>query len=208
LLLSDPLSDTWCKDFGREICSPDQWLVWLRRVDNSVSFNRTFDDYEKGFGDKDGNFWLGLETLHQLPKIAKRKLKIHTHIEFWDGTERSTEHYSFSVSNETSGYEINVGSMDLFSTMEKDLMQPSNGQKFSSFDQDMTEKNCPKTHRGGWWYTYQECGMFFPTSLVAPRNEENSCTPYMFARDEFEEFPEAGIASLTMKIAPCYTCLG
>ena len=40
------------------------WLTSLfqtfqRRLDDSVDFNRTWNDYLMGFGIPDGNFWLG-----------------------------------------------------------------------------------------------------------------------------------------------------
>ena len=37
-----------------------------RRINNSVDFDRDWYDYVTGFGDVDGNFWLGLEEIHQL----------------------------------------------------------------------------------------------------------------------------------------------
>ena len=37
-----------------------------RRISDSVDFNRDWDDYVNGFGEEDGNFWMGLEEIHQL----------------------------------------------------------------------------------------------------------------------------------------------
>ena len=42
------------------------WLVVQRRQDGSVDFNRTWIEYEDGFGKLTGEFWYGLRALHCL----------------------------------------------------------------------------------------------------------------------------------------------
>jgi len=42
------------------------WLVVQRRQDGSVNFNRTWLEYENGFGNLTGEFWYGLKALHCL----------------------------------------------------------------------------------------------------------------------------------------------
>jgi len=199
----DKLSGIWCREFGEEICSTDEWLVWLRRVDNSVSFSRTWDEYKEGFGQKRGNFWIGLENLHKITNPRRKtKFKIHTSMQFWEGTETKGTNYGFKVANESDGYRLSIGAKGLFSDINKDIMIVFNGQRFSTFDKDQDKEpgNCAHHYGGGWWF--RGCGRFFPTSLVAPFGEEKSGCPYMYALGVFEEDPRAGISFLTMKIAP------
>nr|XP_039253721.1 ficolin-2-like [Styela clava] len=40
------------------------WIVIQRRLDGSQDFFRVWDDYVKGFGYKEREFWLGLEYIH------------------------------------------------------------------------------------------------------------------------------------------------
>ena len=44
----------------------ERWVVFQQRQYSSVDFYRDWNDYVQGFGDKAGEFWLGLESIHQL----------------------------------------------------------------------------------------------------------------------------------------------
>ena len=39
----------------------DKWVVVLRRLVGDVDFTRPWKDYVNGFGNKDGDIWLGLQ---------------------------------------------------------------------------------------------------------------------------------------------------
>ena len=48
------------------------WLVFQRRSHGSLSFERTWQEYEDGFGDMhNGDFWLGNELLHQITQSGQ-----------------------------------------------------------------------------------------------------------------------------------------
>ncbi len=42
------------------------WIVIQRRVDATTSFDRSWTDYKRGFGNITHNYWMGLDNLHQL----------------------------------------------------------------------------------------------------------------------------------------------
>ncbi|XP_067938632.1 angiopoietin-related protein 3-like [Watersipora subatra] len=60
----------WCDFFdGRG------WTVFQRRVNGSVSFNKNWTDYQAGFGEIAGEYWLGLDKIHALTR-SNTKLSI------------------------------------------------------------------------------------------------------------------------------------
>uniref|UniRef100_A0A1X7TKR3 Fibrinogen C-terminal domain-containing protein n=1 Tax=Amphimedon queenslandica TaxID=400682 RepID=A0A1X7TKR3_AMPQE len=52
------------------------WTVFQRRQDGSVDFYRNWTDYENGFGDLTGEFWLGLSKIHRLTKEGSNTLRV------------------------------------------------------------------------------------------------------------------------------------
>ena len=53
------------------------WTVIQKRMDGSVDFNRTWDDYKHGFGNMVGEFWLGLDKINRLTRNkTKNKFRV------------------------------------------------------------------------------------------------------------------------------------
>jgi len=165
----------WCDapfEAAKVFCEPcGGWTVIQRRVDGSENFNRPWSDYEKGFGNLNGEFWYGLKAVNCLTKMGQWELRID--FEFKNKT-RSYLHYNmFKVGSASEKYSLTIGGFtgitptDPFSTFQH------SGKKFSTYDNDNDpwSGNCAKTlhnakDNGGWWYN--ECWHINPNLQYNP----------------------------------------
>ncbi|CAK8684744.1 unnamed protein product [Clavelina lepadiformis] len=129
------------------------WIVFQRRFDGSMDFFRDWDFYQQGFGNVNGEFWLGLELLHQLTTSADYKLRVD--LEDAENNQAYAEYRTFSVGPKSSSYQLTIGG---YSGSAGDSMKVHNGQQFSTYDQDHDSSsglNCAELGHGAWWYN--EC---------------------------------------------------
>ena len=131
------------------------WSVFQRRKDGTVGFYRGWDEYEEGFGELNGEFWLGLKKIHRLTN-QNYKSKLRVDLEDFDNSVRYAEYSNFSIGNSSTDYEITSGE---YSGTAGDslLFFPSPGVnlqlKFSTRDRDHSLTDCAKRYRGAWWYS-------------------------------------------------------
>ncbi|KAM4630892.1 uncharacterized protein ACJ7VT_000492 [Polymixia lowei] len=122
------------------------WTVFQRRKDGSVDFFRGWKEYIKGFGDLSGEFWLGLESLHNLTAMTRMSLRV----DLRDGDQSVFAKYStFEVAKKN--YRLTVAG---YSGTAGDSMTYHNNRLFSTRDRDPAPfiTRCAMSYRGGWWY--------------------------------------------------------
>ncbi|XP_049761667.1 fibrinogen alpha chain [Elephas maximus indicus] len=160
------------------------WLLIQQRMDGSLNFNRTWQDYKRGFGslnDKgEGEFWLGNEYLHIL---TLRRSVLRVELEDWAGNGAYAE-YHFQVGPEAEGYALHVSSYEgsagnalVEGSAEEGPEYTSHaGMQFSTFDRDADqwEENCAEVYGGGWWYNNCQAanlnGIYYSGGSYDPRN--------------------------------------
>ncbi|KAM6899365.1 tenascin-like [Xenentodon cancila] len=122
------------------------WMVFQRRKDGSVNFFRGWKDYLKGFGDLNGEFWLGLENLHNLTTMTKMHLRVDLRDE---GKSVFAEYSTFEVARRN--FKLTVGG---YSGTAGDSLTYHNNAAFSTKDRDPKPfiTRCAMSYRGGWWY--------------------------------------------------------
>ncbi|XP_076063830.1 uncharacterized protein LOC143038482 [Oratosquilla oratoria] len=85
------------------------WTVIQRRDDIPPyeDFYRTYIEYEKGFGDLEGEHWLGLENIHHLTSHSLQELRIDL-ADFHNATSWAKYGF-FHVRDSSSNYIMNCG---------------------------------------------------------------------------------------------------
>ena len=121
-------------------------------MDGSVDFYRNWVSYVDGFGDPDGEYWLGLKNIHCLTsRVECTQLKVS--LADFDGVKKFATYSFFSVGNAGTKYRLNIGG---YAGTAGDSLGGHNGTAFSTFDQDNDNKsnaNCAVLYKGAWWYT-------------------------------------------------------
>lgn len=83
------------------------WTVLRKRLDGSVDFSsRGWPDYKRGFGNLNGEFWLGLDKINRLTKVKNR---LRVDLEDTQGKTAYAEYDYFAVSSERSNYKLSLG---------------------------------------------------------------------------------------------------
>ncbi|XP_064172362.1 angiopoietin-related protein 6 [Anguilla rostrata] len=139
------LIQAWCEQ------DPVQggWTVVQRRQDGSVNFFRTWDQYKQGFGNLNGEYWLGLEHLYWLSTQAEYRLRVA--LEDWQGRQVFAEYDRFRLEPESDWYRLRLGQ---YHGSAGDSLSWHNNRAFTTLDRDRDAYtgNCAHYQKGGWWY--------------------------------------------------------
>ena len=84
------------------------WTVFQKRLDGSVDFFLDWSDYKVGFGDLNGEFWLGLDKIHRLTSDDNSMLRVD--MGDFEGNTAYAEYNMFSVMSENNRYKLRLGS--------------------------------------------------------------------------------------------------
>ncbi|ESO87024.1 hypothetical protein LOTGIDRAFT_97780, partial [Lottia gigantea] len=122
----------------------------------STDFNRTKHIYSSGFGQRFGNYWLGLQNIFELIQIEEHEYHIRA-VKTTEEIEECT-YSTFKIENASANYVIDLGTYkrppgglplgDSMSLSNYNI----NGKPFSTYDRDFSG-GCPADRKGGgWWY--------------------------------------------------------
>ena len=172
------------------------WTIIERRKDGSVDFtNRDWVEYEDGFGSLDGEFWLGLRSIHCYTHHANWELRIDYQL---SNGRRSYLHYKqFAVGPPEDQYRLTIsgfiglGSTDVFNDLGS--YYGMHNMKFTSRDHDNdldpNSNRAVRDNSGGWWYKGD--------ALIKPHAYYNAING-MYLNDKWITLP----SFMEMKIRP------
>ncbi|XP_064371674.1 tenascin-N [Dromaius novaehollandiae] len=126
------------------------WIVFQRRSTGELDFYKRWRDYVEGFGDPAGEFWLGLDKLHNL--TSSTPIRYELRVDLRTSSESAYAVYDFfQVASSRDRYRLSVGN---YRGNAGDAMTYHHGWKFTTWDRDndVALSNCALTHRGAWWY--------------------------------------------------------
>ncbi|XP_034473162.1 fibrinogen C domain-containing protein 1-A-like isoform X2 [Drosophila innubila] len=129
------------------------WTIILRRMDGSVNFYRNWTEYKNGFGNLDGEFFIGLDKLHALTSESRQELLVL--LEDFGGDKRFEIYDELAIGNEDQQYKLHT--VGKASGTAGDSLSLHHGMKFTTFDHDndiWKEGNCARQYNGAWWYQY------------------------------------------------------
>ena len=128
------------------------WIVFQRRQDGSVDFYRNWTDYQSGFGELTGEFWLGNDNLVTLTSDdSQGTWELRVDLGDWEGNTAWAKYSDFKIS--PGEYTLNIGQYDSSST-GRDALGYSRGRAFTTKDNDNdgANSNCAQIRKGAWWF--------------------------------------------------------
>ncbi|CAI5773331.1 Angiopoietin like 5 [Podarcis lilfordi] len=149
------------------------WTVIQKRTEGLVEFQRTWSDYLNGFGDLEGEFWLGLRNIFHIANQKTASFMLYVGLEAEDDTYAYASYDSFWLEDEACSFKIHLGRYsgnagDAFRGYRKQDNQ--NTLPFSTYDmdndgcnpacslQEQPVKSCSNfSEKTGWWFS--QCGL-------------------------------------------------
>ena len=131
------------------------WTVILRRYNGQLVFNRSWEEYEFGFGSLDEEFWYGLSRISSLTNNGSWELQIELET---DKNETLTANYAnFLVRGPNALYNLILSGYRGKGEDIEDFLWGWSGRPFTTIDKDNNDPtgatSCAEIAKSGWWYT-------------------------------------------------------
>ncbi|XP_034474305.1 fibrinogen C domain-containing protein 1-like [Drosophila innubila] len=124
------------------------WIVIQRRSDDNLDFNRGWKEYQNGFGNIGGSYFIGLKKLRQLTSFVPHELYIH--LESLNGETRFANYNHFKI----EGQNYRLISLGDYNGTAGDAFADSLGNDFLT-----NEYNRYFFGKTGWWISYDQSGI-------------------------------------------------
>ena len=163
------------------------WIIYQRRLDGSVNFERNWDDYKNGFGIIGGDteeMWLGNENVYQLlqgnasSKASSNarsngstgtEFELRFEVHSFDGDSGWVSCYPIQMSPEYDNYSLTWDTIEeSLPGLNRDLEYHKN-KPFTTIDRVNSMPYCISNFRGGWWFG--RCVKLFLNGVYISENQ-------------------------------------
>lgn len=174
------------------------WTIIQNRFNGKLNFYRGWLEYQTGFGNIGGEFFIGLDKLHALTSSAVHELLIT--LQDFEGNSRYARYNLFAIGNEKEDYALNL--LGEYEGDAGDSLTYHAGSKFSTFDNDndgCVDCSCAQSRNGAWWYNW--CDM---SNLNGKYFEENYNKTPLYQGMYWDGFngPSYSLRAVRMMIRP------
>ena len=171
------------------------WIVIQRRFDGSVDFYRGWEDYKNGFGDIDGEMWLGLEKINRLTSVKDGgSWLLRVELTDFDDNTAYAQFDDFVVGDESTNFTLtSIGQYEgtAGNALEYHLSKP-----FTTKDRDNAiETNCAQLCSGAWWH-----GNCYHSSLNGPYLTSAMRTHSAIVWDKWKFYTALKAAEMKIKL--------
>ncbi|CAH1777026.1 unnamed protein product [Owenia fusiformis] len=139
------------------------WTVLQKRFDGSVSFyDKLWKAYKSGFGNLNGEHWLGNDNIHSLTASGSYGIKFD--LQDHHGSWYDAYYEPFYIHSENENYRLSIGpyisgtANDSINNIKKSM--GLNGQNFTTNDRDndlWSNGNCALERNSGGWFYNKQC---------------------------------------------------
>ena len=84
------------------------WTLFQKRMDGSIDFYQDWNAYKCGFGDPEGEYWLGNERVHKFTERSQNT-QLVLFGEKFDGASTSAVFDGFAIGDEGTSYQLTSG---------------------------------------------------------------------------------------------------
>ena len=126
------------------------WTVIQHRLDGTVNFSKTWNEYKAGFGSQ-SEMWLGNDKIHSL---TTKNTELLIQLESFDGKKGFAIYINFRIGDEDDQYVLSLGE---FSGNLPNKLAAHNTSNFQV-------GTCAEVQGSGWWFTLS-CGEVLLNSL-------------------------------------------
>lgn len=141
------------------------WTVIQQRLNGDEDFYKNWTDYKNGFGNLNGEFFIGLESLYRMTNYQTYELYIL--LERFNNITSYARYDNFQIGTETEKYVLK--SVGKFTGTALDGLTPFVNRKFTTFDQDnddLDDDNLAIKNHGGWWYSKDSTCLVYVSNTI------------------------------------------